>query len=129
MKNFCIIGVGRQGTAAVYDLLRFAPINKLLLLDTNQNSINSCLKKIEHISNGINIDSKIININNRRKLISILDSYDIFLSSVPYKYNLMLTEIAVESSTSMVDLGGHTKNVIKQLEYHNQAIKKIRYGY
>ena len=46
-KNYCIIGTGRQGTAAAYDLLKYADINQLLLLDCNQNAISNCLKKIQ----------------------------------------------------------------------------------
>ena len=45
MKNYCIIGTGRQGTAAAYDILKFADIEVLLLLDNNEQSILNCLKK------------------------------------------------------------------------------------
>ena len=31
---------------------------------------------------------------------------------------------ALESEISMVDLGGHTKNVIEQLSYHDRAVEK-----
>ena len=48
MKNkYCIIGTGRQGTAAAYDLLKFAEIDLLLLIDSNSKSIDSCLDKIK----------------------------------------------------------------------------------
>ena len=36
----------------------------------------------------------------------------------------MLTKIALTSSTSMIDLGGHTGNVIKQLNYDQEAKKE-----
>ena len=55
-------------------------------------------------------------------MINELSDSDIFLSSVPYEYNLLLTDVAVQSQTSMVDLGGHTHNVIEQLKYHDKAI-------
>ena len=123
-KNYCIIGTGRQGTAAAYDLLKFAEIEKLLLLDNNQNSINQCIKKIEPVLNDVKIQQSIIDFNETEQLKTLLDSFDIFLSSVPYKYNLMLTEIAIETSCSMVDLGGHTGNVVKQLDFDEEAKKK-----
>ena len=124
MSNICIIGTGRQGTAAAYDLLKFSNLDKLLLIDTNQKSINNCLNKIKKVANNRNVQTLIIDIDNKNDLIKTLLGYDIFLSSVPYRYNLMLTEIAIESSTSMVDLGGHTGNVIKQLNYNDAAIDK-----
>jgi len=121
--NYCIIGTGRQGTAAAYDLIKYAKIKNLLLVDTSSQSINQCLYKLKPISKNINIKTRIIDIHKKDILINILKDYDIFLSSVPYEYNLMLTEVALLSSTSMVDLGGHTENVIKQLDYDKEAKK------
>ena len=43
--NYCIIGTGRQGTAAAYDLIKYAKIKNLLLVDTSLESINQCLYK------------------------------------------------------------------------------------
>ena len=122
--NYCIIGTGRQGTAAAYDLIKYAKIKNLLLLDTSPQSINECLYKLKPISQNINIKTKTVDIDKKDILINTLMDYDIFLSSVPYEYNLMLTKVALLSSTSMVDLGGHTENVIKQLDYDKEAKKK-----
>jgi len=124
MKNYCIIGTGRQGTAAAFDILKFAQVEVLLLLDNNEESLSNCLKKIKSVTKKTKVSISIINFNNKNELVEKLKDIDIFLSSVPYKYNLMLTKIAIESSTSMVDLGGHTGNVIKQLEYNQKAKEK-----
>ena len=124
MKKYCIIGTGRQGTAAAYDLLVHADVESLTLLDCNQNSIDECLKKIHPVSKSVKIQQFIIDFNKTDQLKLLLDSVDIFLSSVPYKYNLLLTELAIETACSMVDLGGHTGNVIKQLNYDDKAKKK-----
>ena len=115
-KNYCVIGTGRQGRAAAYDLLKFASINQLLLLDNNQESIDLCLEKISSVKGNIPIKQSLFNFNDIPNLLELLSDSDIFLSSVPYKYNLLLTDVAIKSKTSMVDLGGHTGNVIKQLE-------------
>lgn len=120
-KTYCIIGTGRQGTAAAYDLLMYADISNLLLLDNNQESINKCLYKIHSLKSKANIITDIIDFKDIKNLKDKLRTVDIFLSSVPYRYNLMLTEVALETSCSMVDLGGHTGNVIKQLEYDKKA--------
>ena len=116
-KNYCIIGTGRQGRAAAYDLLKFAPVNQLLLLDNSQESIDLCLEKISPIRQNISVKHSLFNFNDILNLVALLSDSDIFLSSVPYKYNLLLTDVAIKSKTSMVDLGGHTGNVIKQLEF------------
>jgi len=124
MKKYCIIGTGRQGTAAAYDLLRFAKIHTLVLIDSNSKSISQCLKKIENFKREVIFKTHIIDINDSKKITECLIDCDIFLSSVPYKYNLLLTKCAIDSKTSMVDLGGHTENVIEQLAYNKDAVKQ-----
>ena len=123
MKKYCIIGTGRQGTAAAYDLLKHANPKKLLLLDNNIESIANCISKLNKLNNNNIMKKRVVDINNSLELIEALEEYDIFLSSVPYRYNLALTQVAIKSKTSMVDLGGHTENVIKQLEYNQDAVK------
>ena len=39
MDNVCIIGCGRQGTAAAYDILLYNKPKKLLLLDISSKSL------------------------------------------------------------------------------------------
>ena len=122
MSKYCIIGTGRQGTAALYDLILFSNATSILLIDSNQNSINNCLNIIgKPLLEKTEVKTKVVNIDDKKKLHDLLKPIDIFLSSVPYQYNLMLTEVAISSKTSMVDLGGHTHNVIKQLEYNEEA--------
>ena len=119
--NYCILGTGRQGTAAAYDLIKHADIKKLSLIDSNEQNIKLCLSKLKPFIGSIKINTDVIDITNKEILVKKLNNIDIFLSSVPYEFNLMLTEVALLSKTSMVDLGGHTENVIKQLKYDIDA--------
>ena len=123
MSKYCILGTGRQGTAALYDILLYAKPSSILLVDSCKESLETCVKKVKKVTNdNVNFNCEVVDINNKDHLINLLKAYDIFLSSVPYQFNLMLTDVAIKSKTSMVDLGGHTHNVIKQLQFHNQAI-------
>ena len=120
MKNFCIVGSGRQGTAAAFDLLMHANPKSLTIIDSNEDNMERSSQIIKRLT-GYDIKCIKLDINNRELLIYNLKDIDIFLSAVPYPFNLYLTEIALESTTSMVDLGGHTNNVIKQLEFTKEA--------
>ena len=82
-KTYCIIGTGRQGTAAAYDLLMYADISNLLLLDNNQESIDKCLYKIHSLKSKANIITDIIDFKDIKNLKDKLRTVDIFLSSVP----------------------------------------------
>ena len=120
MKNFCVIGSGRQGTAAAYDIVSHGNPKSLTVIDSNNHNLEKCKNKIKKLTN-FDVDIINIDINDENRLIKSLLDIDIFLSSVPYKFNLYLTDVAIKSKTSMVDLGGHTNNVIKQLEKSREA--------
>ena len=121
-KKVCILGSGRQGTAAGYDILRHFPDCDLVFADIDINQSIKASKKIYDLT-GLKADSFQIDLLNVEKLKSFLEPFDIFLSSVPYRFNLYLTDIAIKSKTSMVDLGGHTLNVKNQLLKNDEAEK------
>ena len=120
MKKYCIIGSGRQGTAAAFDIVNHGNPKSLTIIDSNNNNLEGCRDKIKKLTD-FDVDILNIDIKDQNKLIQSLLDIDIFLSSVPYMFNLYLTDIAIKSKTSMVDLGGHTNNVIKQLEKSKEA--------
>ena len=122
MKKYFIIGSGRQGTAAAYDIVKFGSPKSLTIIDLNLENLNKCKAIIKKLT-GFDIDIVQIDINDRESLLNLLENADIFLSAVPYPLNPYLTDIAIESKTSMVDLGGHTNNVIKQLGKSDEARK------
>jgi len=122
MKKVCILGVGRQGSAAAYDILKYNKPKQLLLLDNNHTSLKNTVSKINSVKDdNTEIITEVVDLNDSEKLNKLLTPFDIFLSAVPYQFNLQLTKIAISSKTSMVDLGGHTKNVIKQLSYDESS--------
>ena len=122
MKKVCIIGSGRQGTAAAYDLISYVDNIELTFLDINLKQAEKASQRIFSIL-GYKAKTKSFDILNQKLLVDFLNSYDIFLSSVPYQFNPYLTDVAIESKTSMVDLGGHTLNVRKQLLRNDDAKK------
>ena len=122
MQKVCILGVGRQGSAAAYDILKYYKPQQLLLLDNNHDSLKRTISKVNRVKDdNTEIIAEVIDLNDSQKLIKLLTPFDIFLSAVPYQFNLQLTKVALSSKTSMVDLGGHTKNVIKQLSYDESS--------
>ena len=125
MKKVCILGVGRQGSAAAYDIVLNSNAKKLLLLDIDCSSIKSCIYKLNKFKRkNLQINGLVVDLNDKALLSKLLKPIDIMLSAVPYQFNPILTKIALATKTSMVDLGGHTENVIKQLSFHDEAVKK-----
>ena len=121
MKNICIIGAGRQGTACAYDLVRFLDNINLVFLDVDINQSKKASDRIKKLL-GYRAKYESFDIFDKDKLIDFLEPFDIMLSAVPYHFNIYLTDIAINTKTSMVDLGGHTLNVRKQLSKDQDAI-------
>jgi lysine 6-dehydrogenase len=120
VKNYCIVGSGRQGTAAAYDIVTHGDPKSLTIIDSSVESLDRCQNKIKGLT-GFTLRTVKLDISDEALLLNELRNIDIFLSSVPYSFNLYLTDIAIKSRTSMVDLGGHTNNVISQLERSDEA--------
>ena len=79
MSKYCIIGTGRQGTAALYDLILFSNATSILLIDSNQNSINNCLNIIgKPLLEKTEVKTKVVNIDDKKKLHDLLKPIDIF---------------------------------------------------
>ena len=115
MNNYCIIGSGRQGTAAAYDIIKYGSPDSLMIIDSSLDNLNRCENIIKKLTS-YEINKIQMDINDSQELIKVLANTSIFLSAVPYPLNPYLTNIAIKSKTSMVDLGGHTDNVIEQLK-------------
>ena len=123
MKKFVIVGSGRQGIAVAYDLLRDKN-HYVTILDINANSIDNAFKKLSKTSDISNLKTKIQDVADREQMLNTLNDVDVMISAVPYEFNLGLTKIAIESQTSMVDLGGHTNIVREQLSMNKQALSR-----
>jgi lysine 6-dehydrogenase len=108
MYNYAVLGAGRQGTAAAFDIARWGNAGKIILADYNLQTaklgaelVNSLIGK--EISQPVQID-----VTDLPAVERILEQeIDAVLSAVPYYYNLDITKIAIKTKTHMCDLGGH----------------------
>ena len=123
MKKFIIVGSGRQGIAVAYDLLKDKN-HYVTIVDINTSSIDDALKKLSKISDTSNLKTNVQDVTNREEMLNILNDADVMISAVPYEFNLELTKFAIDSKTSMVDLGGHTNIVREQLSMNKEALSK-----
>ena len=64
-----------------------------------------------------------VDVTKADSVLRVLRGVDVFVSAVPYTYNLALARLAVKAKASMVDLGGHTPTTRKELALHRQAGK------
>jgi lysine 6-dehydrogenase len=121
--RYAVLGSGRQGTAAAYDLARFGDADYLLLADQS-------LEAAEHAATRLNrlLGRKLalatrIDVQDEDAVTDLLtrERIEVFISGVPYFLNLALTRAALRAHASMCDFGGNTQQVRQQLDFDEEA--------
>ena len=120
-KNILIVGSGRQGISVAYDILKNSKHN-VIISDINQENLDQAMSKISGIVDTTNLSNAVVDVQDSQSMLKLLENMDVIVSAVPYEFNLALTELAIKSKTSMVDLGGHTNIVRQQLSKNQEAI-------
>ena len=124
MSVYCVLGGGRQGTSIAYDLLKFGNAKEVIIADIDYNRASESAIRNTKLLKKRNVRAVQVNVNDEGKILDLLKDVDVLISAVPYHLNTMVTNYAIESSTSMVDLGGHTGIVRAQLNRSDEAIEK-----
>lgn len=119
--QYGVIGAGRQGTAAAYDMAKFGDAARVLLADYDGQAAARAAQRINNllgqpIAEGIQLD-----VRDHAALVDALRPLDVALFAVPFIFLLDATRAALEAGTSLVDLGGHTDTVLQQLALHKEA--------
>ncbi|MEE9151204.1 MAG: saccharopine dehydrogenase C-terminal domain-containing protein [Thermoplasmata archaeon] len=122
--RYAVLGAGRQGIAAAYDLAKFGDSEQVILVDMDGASAKACANKINKMLNQQIATSIQMDVNDTNQLISALNGITTVISALPYRFNLRITEAAIRTGTNMCDLGGNTEIVRKQLENDARAKSK-----
>lgn len=119
--EYVILGAGRQGTAAAYDLVRFGEARRVVLADLDEQTACASADRVNRLT-GTNIaDGIALDVTDLEAVKALLGPADAALSAVPYKFNLDLTRAAIEVSTHFCDMGGYTNIVLTQLAMDEDA--------
>jgi len=121
--RYAVLGSGRQGCAAAYDLARWGDAKVIILADQDLETAQKSAKRVNELIGRSVAEPQFVDVTKSDSVDSVLDGVDAFLSAVPYYYNLELTQAALRAKAHMVDLGGNTDIVRKQHAFHNEAAK------
>ena len=119
--NYAVLGAGRQGTAAAYDMARWGEAGRVILADYDLEVARSAVRRVNglldvEIAEPIQVDA-----TDPNEVERLLRGVDAFLSAVPYYYNLDITRAALRAGASMCDLGGNTDIVMQQHKFDEEA--------
>jgi len=121
--RYAIIGTGRQGTAAAYDLGRFGEAEAILMADSHPKAAERAAARVNQLLGREVAAAAPADASDPHAVAGVLRSHrtQAFLSSVPYFFNLGLTHAAIQAGAGMTDLGGNSDVVLQQLDLTSEA--------
>jgi lysine 6-dehydrogenase len=120
---YAVLGSGRQGTAAAYDMARFGDAKRVLLADLDPGAAEKSAARVNRLLDRQVAEACRMDVTEPKQLVAMLSEVDAFLSAVPYWHNPQITTAAIRAGASMTDLGGNTELVRTQLLQSPQAEK------
>jgi len=105
--NFAVLGAGRQGAAAAYDMARWGDAARVVLADYDLAVARQAAGRVNDLIGGAVAEAVQLDVTNLDAVEETLTGVDSFLSAVPYYYNLGIAKAAIEARAHMCDLGGH----------------------
>ncbi len=112
-----VLGAGRMGFGAAYDLAYRSEVEAVTIADVD---FNAALFATEQIG-GSKITPKQIDVNDYNATVNLMIGHDAVISCVTYFYNQQLALAAVEAKVNFCDLGGNNDVVAAELALNEQA--------
>ena len=121
--TYAVLGGGRQGTAAAYDMATHGDAARVLIGDLDGEAARSSAERVNRLVGRAVAEGVALDVTDRAALATFLEPVDSFLSAVPYWLNPAITEAAIAARASMCDLGGNTDLVREQLKLDAAAVE------
>jgi lysine 6-dehydrogenase len=118
---YAVLGSGRQGTAAAYDMARFGEAKRVLLADLDLGAAEKAAARVNRLLDKQVARACRVDVTEPEQLVAVLREVDACVSAVPYWLNPRVTEAAIRARASMTDLGGNTALVRQQLLLSTEA--------
>ena len=120
--TYVILGSGRQGTAAAYDMARWGDAAKITLADVDAQAARRAAKRVNELIGRPVATAASVDVSDSDAISALLQDADACLSAVPYYMNLELAKLAVQAGVNFCDLGGHTGIARQQHALHEEAL-------
>lgn len=121
--DYAIVGSGRQGTAAAYDMAKFGEAETIVLADANLAQARRAAARVNRLARRRVARPMAADVRRPASVLRAIRDSDVVLSGVPYFFNLALAKLAVRAGVSFVDFGGSDPIVEKQLALDAAAKK------
>jgi lysine 6-dehydrogenase len=119
--RYGILGAGRQGIAAAYDLVVCGEAGSVVLGDISLERAVAAADRVNRLTGKALAESAAVDASKAAALSKFLEPLDAVVSSASWRLNLSASEAAIEARTHMCDLGGNVGVVRGQLALDARA--------
>ncbi|MEW6127835.1 MAG: saccharopine dehydrogenase C-terminal domain-containing protein [Acidobacteriota bacterium] len=115
--NILVLGAGRMGYGAVYDLAHSSQVKAITIADVDFRLAHSVAEKIASPK----ITPREIDVADYNATLDLMRGHDAAISCVTYFFNEQLARAAIEAGVNFCDLGGNNTVVARELALHEEA--------
>ncbi len=119
--TYVVLGAGRQGTAAAYDMIRWGEAGKVILADMDLGVARASAKRVNEMLKSSSAEARQVDASNSDALAGVLRGAHACLSAVPYYFNETITKAALQAKVNLCDLGGNTDIARQQHQFAGEA--------
>jgi lysine 6-dehydrogenase len=106
-----VLGAGRMGFGAVYDLARQRDVDRVTVADVAAERAH----KVAAVAGNDKAVPVVLDVTDQRAVVDLMRGHDAVLSCVVYTLNEKLARAAIEARTNFCDLGGNNAVVAAEL--------------
>lgn len=120
-NTFGILGSGRQGTAAAYDLVAAQDASLVVMFDVDPQVAGAAAERINQLAKRKVACPQQLDVADEPAVAQGIAPLAAVVCATPFRLIPTVTRAAIRARTGMVDLGGHTQTVLNQLELSGEA--------
>jgi len=115
--NILVLGAGRMGLGAAYDLAHNSDADSITVADLDLERVLSVVDTV----NSQKLTPAKVDVTNQAEVVALMRGHDAAISCVGYHFNLQLAHAAIEARVNFCDLGGNNSVVDAELSLDGEA--------
>ncbi len=119
--RYVVLGAGRQGVAAAYDMVLHGDAEAVVLADLDLALAQAGAQKVNELLGSTVVTARQVDAADETALAALLSGADSALSTVPPYLNVGASRAAIAARTHLCDLGGEIEYVWQQLALEDEA--------
>lgn len=124
MSRVVVVGAGRQGPAAAYDLACYGQLDDLAIADSNLEVAMQACDKVNALLGRVAGRPVSVDASSQEQLTSLLKGFDVAIAAAPYRLNPQVSLAGLEAGCHVLDMGVDTPDALELQKRSGEAAEK-----